>query len=150
MKNYYYILGVKENSSIKEIKSAYWKLSKKFHPDINQGDKFFEERFKDIKEGYETLSDIHKRKIYDEQLKEFNKQNQTEFGERAENTSSGDEYGVEPIRMAKKSKRKNEVEEESHFIYNLISGTLGILFCLCSLYAVYDLVISPLIKRIAS
>jgi len=55
MKNYYYILGVGEDASQEEIKRAYRKLSLKFHPDHNQGDKYFENRFKEINEAYEHL-----------------------------------------------------------------------------------------------
>ncbi len=55
MKDYHYILGVPKTATKKEIKAAYRKLSKKFHPDLNEGDKFFEDRFKDINEAYETL-----------------------------------------------------------------------------------------------
>lgn len=65
MKDYYYILGIKENSSNEEIKKAYRKLSLKFHPDKNDGDSFFEERFKEIQEAYETLSNSNKRNNYD-------------------------------------------------------------------------------------
>jgi curved DNA-binding protein CbpA len=54
-----------------EIKSAYRKLSIKFHPDKNGGDKFFEERFKEIQEAYETLSNNTKRKSYDNNLRLF-------------------------------------------------------------------------------
>jgi curved DNA-binding protein CbpA len=68
MKNYYYILGVHKNTSIQEIKSAYRKLAIRLHPDKNGGDKFFEDRFKDIKEAYETLSDDLKKKHYDIKL----------------------------------------------------------------------------------
>lgn len=53
--NYYYILGLDEGATLKEIKLAYRKLSKKFHPDLNPGDKFFEKKFKDINEAYEYL-----------------------------------------------------------------------------------------------
>lgn len=67
IKDYYYILGVARNASRDEIKKAYRKLSVKFHPDKNDGDKFFEERFKDINEAYETLVDDAKRKRYDDQ-----------------------------------------------------------------------------------
>jgi len=70
IKDYYYILGVARNASQDEIKKAYRKLSVKFHPDKNDGDKFFEERFKDINEAYETLVDDAKRKIYDDRLRE--------------------------------------------------------------------------------
>jgi DnaJ-class molecular chaperone len=65
MKNYYYILGVKETASIDEIKIAYRKLSVKFHPDKNDGDAFFTERFKEIQEAYEVLANDQKRKNYD-------------------------------------------------------------------------------------
>lgn len=71
MRDYYYILGVKENSSLQEIKTAYRKLALKFHPDKNEGEKYFEEMFKAILEGYEILSDTEKRKSYEIELKEF-------------------------------------------------------------------------------
>ena len=65
MKDFYYILGVDSNASLDAIKKAYKMLALKFHPDINKGDKFFEQRFKDIVEAYQTLSNIDKRKRYD-------------------------------------------------------------------------------------
>ncbi len=63
-KNYYYILGIKPNASSDEIKKAYRKLSHKFHPDKNDGDKFFEERFKEIQKAHETLINDEKRRFY--------------------------------------------------------------------------------------
>ena len=71
-KDYYYILGIARDASQDEIKKAYRKLSTKFHPDKNDGDKFFEERFKDINEAYETLVDDIKRKNYDARFNESN------------------------------------------------------------------------------
>lgn len=68
MKDYYYILGVSKTASTEEIKKAYRKLSMKFHPDKNQGDPFFEDRFKAILEAYEVLSDTSKRREYDLQF----------------------------------------------------------------------------------
>jgi uncharacterized protein (TIGR02145 family) len=65
MKNYYYILGINYDATEIDIKKAYRKLSLKFHPDKNDGDKFFEERFKEINEAYENLIDTNKRKLHD-------------------------------------------------------------------------------------
>jgi curved DNA-binding protein len=65
-KDYYQTLGVSKASSEKEIKQAYRKLARKFHPDINPGDKSAESRFKEINEAYEVLGDSDKRKKYDE------------------------------------------------------------------------------------
>jgi molecular chaperone DnaJ len=65
-KNYYEILGVSETSSESEIKSAYRKLAKQCHPDRNPGDAAAESRFKEISEANEVLSDVDKRRKYDE------------------------------------------------------------------------------------
>lgn len=64
-KDYYKILGVDKNSSNKEIKAAYRKLAKKYHPDVNQGDEKSQEKFKEISEAYEVLSDPDKKQKYD-------------------------------------------------------------------------------------
>jgi len=65
-KDYYATLGVAKTASEKEIKQAFRKLARKFHPDVNPGDKSSEARFKEINEAYEVLSDPEKRKKYDE------------------------------------------------------------------------------------
>ena len=65
-KDYYAILGVDRNAEEKEIKKAYRKLARQHHPDVNPGDKVAEERFKDINEAYEVLSDPEKRGKYDQ------------------------------------------------------------------------------------
>lgn len=71
MKNHYHTLGIETTATNQQIKEAYRKLSKKFHPDMNNQDKYFENMFKEILEAYETLSDDNKRKSYDIHFKEF-------------------------------------------------------------------------------
>lgn len=64
-KNYYDILGVEKTATADEIKSAYRKLAKKYHPDLNPNNEEAANKFKEINEAYETLSDDNKRKMYD-------------------------------------------------------------------------------------
>ncbi len=65
-KDYYQTLGLSKTATDKEIKSAYRKLARKHHPDVNPGDKAAEAKFKEINEAYEVLGDSDKRKKYDE------------------------------------------------------------------------------------
>jgi molecular chaperone DnaJ len=65
-KDYYEILGVKKSASADDIRKAFRKLARKYHPDVNPGDKSAEERFKAISEANDVLSDPKKRKIYDQ------------------------------------------------------------------------------------
>ncbi len=65
-KDYYDVLGIHKQADEKEIKRAYRKLAKKYHPDINSGDPQAEQKFKEITEAYNVLSDKEKRKLYDQ------------------------------------------------------------------------------------
>lgn len=65
-KDYYSILGVGRNATEKDIKSAYRKLARKYHPDVNPNDKSAEAKFKEVSEAYEVLGDAEKRKLYDQ------------------------------------------------------------------------------------
>lgn len=65
-KDYYKTLGVNKNASEKEIKSAYRKLARQYHPDVNKDDSNAEEKFKEVNEAYEVLSDPQKRSKYDQ------------------------------------------------------------------------------------
>ena len=65
-KDFYQILGVSRTASDKDIKQAYRKLARKYHPDVNPGDKSAEAKFKDINNAHEVLSDPEKRKKYDQ------------------------------------------------------------------------------------
>jgi molecular chaperone DnaJ len=65
-KDYYNILGIKRDASEQEIKKAYRRLARKYHPDVNPGDKSAEAKFKEINEAYEVISDKDKRQKYDQ------------------------------------------------------------------------------------
>src|SRR6185437_6818343 len=65
-KDYYGTLGVKKSASADDIRKAFRKLARKYHPDVNPGDKKAEEKFKEISEANDVLSDPKKRKIYDQ------------------------------------------------------------------------------------
>lgn len=73
MKDYYYFLGISRDASDEDIKKSYRKLSLKYHPDKNQNDVFFADRFKEIQEAYETLSDKGRRITYDQNLESLQK-----------------------------------------------------------------------------
>lgn len=82
-RDYYDVLGIQKNADEKEIKRAYRKLAKKYHPDTNAGNKQAEERFQEITEAYNVLSDPEKRKLYD----------QYGFAAFDENMGAGGAYG---------------------------------------------------------
>ena len=64
--DYYELLGVSRTAGVKDIRAAYRKLARKYHPDLNPGDKSAEEKFKQIQEAYEVISDPKKRQVYDQ------------------------------------------------------------------------------------
>src|ERR1700676_2318029 len=65
-KDYYDVIGVPRTATADDIRKEYRKLARKYHPDVNPGDKSAEEKFKEVNEAYEVLSDPDKRKRYDQ------------------------------------------------------------------------------------
>ena len=109
MKNHYQTLGIERTSSQDEIKQAYRKLALKFHPDKNDGDKFFEERFRQIQEAYEVLSDLYEKGKYDSDFDRFFVGRQS-----YENTYPNQTYQqkkAEPKVAPEELKRKKEERE---------------------------------------
>ena len=87
--DYYKILGVSKSASAAEIKSAYRKMAREHHPDLNPGDKESEKRFKEINEANEVLSDADKRKKYDQYGDDWNRAEQFEQARQQQTRSSG-------------------------------------------------------------
>ena len=65
-RDYYEVLGIDKSASADDIKKAYRKKAKEFHPDLHPGDKECEQKFKEVNEAYEVLSDADKRAKYDQ------------------------------------------------------------------------------------
>ncbi|MEL6930705.1 MAG: DnaJ C-terminal domain-containing protein [Cyanobacteria bacterium J06600_6] len=88
-KDYYQILGVNKNASADDIKKAYRKLARKYHPDLNQGDKKAETRFKEVNEAQEVLSDPDKRSKYDRYGQYWSQAGQAGASPRSGNPDAG-------------------------------------------------------------
>lgn len=113
MKNHYQTLGIKRDASNDDIKKAYRKLAQKFHPDKNDGDKFFEERFKEIQEAYETLSDPYEKGKYDSNYDYFfNGQQKTSqtYTRKEEPKYEPPKPDPEKVRQEKEAREKREKE----------------------------------------
>jgi DnaJ-class molecular chaperone len=113
MKNYYQTLGINRYASNNDIKKAYRKLAQKFHPDKNDGDKFFEERFKEIQEVYEILSDLYEKGKYDSNYDHFfsgqQKTSQT-YTRKEEPKYESPKPDPEKVRQEKEAREKIEKE----------------------------------------
>lgn len=92
MKTYYEVLELQKNASLEDIKKAYRKLAKKYHPDINPGNKEAEERFKEINEAYNTLGNESLKKAYDDKLYGKRDNDASESRNKNENRQSSANY----------------------------------------------------------
>ena len=115
MKDYYYLLGLKQTANLDDIKNSYRKLSKKFHPDVNEGDLYFAERFKDIQEAYEVLSNPNKRQLYD-----------LEYTNKSESSENNSIFNPE-IKLFESNKSVIHVGDEISFRWKTINADIVIL-----------------------
>jgi curved DNA-binding protein len=115
--DYYKILGVNKNATLKEIKSAYRKLARKFHPDLNPNDKDAKKNFQQINEANEVLSDPEKRKKYDQYGKDW---------KHAEEFKNAGQYQEQPSDSRGQSFSGSQYEGEfSDFFESLFGGFGG-------------------------
>jgi molecular chaperone DnaJ len=112
--DYYELLGVSRKASAKDIRTAFRKLARKYHPDLNPGDKAAEEKFKQLQEAYDVLSDTKKRQMYDQ------------YGFYSENVPTGD-YGA-----GQDSAGENVNFDFGGFDFGGQQGSSGSTFATCS------------------
>lgn len=115
IKNHYQVLGVSRSADNKEIKQAYKKLAVKFHPDKNDGDKYFEERFKEIQESYEVLINPQKKSEYDRVYDSFYSYKQKENYSQSQSThkNTNTSYSNQKETERKQEQKKKEDAEKS-------------------------------------
>lgn len=114
--DYYEVLGVKRNAKPEEIKKAYRRLARKYHPDVNPGDKTAEERFKLTSEAHDVLSDPKKRSIYDR------------FGQYSDNLADAAARGYSPGSAGSSSGRTAPNFDFSGFDWGTSSSSSGTSF----------------------
>ena len=123
-KDYYNILGVPKNAPDKDVKAAYRKLARKYHPDVNPGDKSAEARFKEINEAYEVLSDADKRKKYDQYGSDFDNAEALPVPSSRQASSSNhwQGTGVAPRRITFTTYETSDMGDLNEVFENLFKG----------------------------
>ena len=143
MKDYYKSLELNFGTTSTDVKSAYRRLAKKYHPDLHFGNKLFEDKFKEINEAYSILIDKEKKYIYDiNYQKNYNSQNTNSNSTNSTNNSKKEEPKTEPKSEPKSTtKEKTKImTNDFSYIYNIIYKNklyryLGILiFIILSIY----------------
>jgi DnaJ-class molecular chaperone len=115
-KNYYDVLGVSRDSSEKDIRSAYRRLARQYHPDVNAGDKSAEAKFKEINEAYQVLSDADSRKKYDRFGDQW--RHAGDFGR------TGQQPGASPFEWFTRAGRRGQNTRTTSFGFGVIFGDL--------------------------
>ncbi|WP_370408188.1 DnaJ domain-containing protein [Tenacibaculum dicentrarchi] len=116
MKNHYQTLGIKRNVETKKVKQAYKKLALKFHPDKNNGDKYFEERFKEIQESYETLTNPQKKIDYDRNFDSFFSNKEKENQNQLQSTYKTQIHLIQ-IKKEQNENKKKRKNKWKHFLH---------------------------------
>lgn len=123
-KDYYKILGVSKTATADVIKKAYRKLAVKYHPDKNQQDKSAEEKFKEINEANEVLSDAEKRKKYDELGEDWKQYQQSGGKQGFDGFKQANRNSGNPSQQYRQDETFNE-DNFSDFFENIFGGRFG-------------------------
>lgn len=125
-KNYYLILGIKNTASSEEIKQAFRKLAKQYHPDKNHGNSSAEEFFKEVQEAYAILSDYENRKKYDLKFAYSNTYQQIKNKNQTPYTGNAYHYAQQQAKRARRYEQ--EVPPQKEKVVEHKSGTDPYLF----------------------
>lgn len=123
VKDYYQVLGLTPEAPTEEIRTAYRKLAKANHPDKHKGDPIYVEKFKDLQEAYDVLSDSYKRKEYDDQLARQNSYNKKDAKKSAANKKSdksSNDNAQQPPQTEQSQQPKQPRPEEIKDMHTLV------------------------------
>ena len=124
VKDYYQVLGLTPEAPTEEIRTAYRKLAKANHPDKHKGDPIYVEKFKDLQEAYDVLSDSYKRKEYDDQLARqniYNKKNaKKEQAANKKSDKSSDNSAQQPPQTEQPQQPEQPRPEEIKDLHTLV------------------------------
>lgn len=121
--NPYKVLSVSNTASKEEIRKAYRALARKYHPDVNPGDKIAEEKFKEINDAYTILSDEKKKEEYDRAVSE--PQQQDGFSNMTGNNFTRERKANQPQRKAASNQAKKDFKMDKESIYNQFNDFFG-------------------------
>jgi curved DNA-binding protein CbpA len=135
-KNYYIILGVRNTASSEEIKQAFRKLAKQYHPDKNLGNNNAEEFFKEVQEAYAILSDYEKRKKYDLKFAYANTYQQVKNKSHAPYTGNAYQYAQQQTQAKREQHYRQPQQHQRETVKEHKSGTDPYLFIISIIVAI--------------